>query len=230
MEFVFVVRRQELFERECPQGFLSLPPAALERDYLRSIATHGFFVERKHAEQDASLKQIIPYCVVTDGTRALCLQRQSSQGEARLHRKLSIGIGGHLNPPDASHGAAETLASGALREICEELEVDAANPVPVGVLNDDSNPVGSVHFGVVHVVRLPADVRVRETDHMIGHWTDWPGLRSELARGANFETWSALILRSWAPEEFLRVAAHSDLVHSGGPASAESFARASSSR
>ena len=224
MELVYVVRRPELFERECPQGFLSLPPDSLERDFLRSVADRGFFVERRHAEQDASLKQIIPYCIVTDGTRVLCLQRQTAQGEARLHRKLSIGIGGHLNPPDAERGAAETLASGALREICEELEVDAASPVPVGVLNDDSNPVGSVHFGVVHVVRLPLDVRVRETDHMIGRWSDWPGLRSELAHGANFESWSSLILRSWAPEEFLRVAALPDLVHSGG------YARASSSR
>lgn len=231
VEQVYVVRRTDLLARECPQGFLGLGPDALRQAYLSTIETRGFFIERPHAENDPTLKQIIPYCIATDGVRAFSLTRQSTQGEARLHHKISIGIGGHLNPVDAKRGNREVVACGAVREICEELEVDQADPQPVGALNDDSNSVGSVHFGLVHLVRVPADVRVRETDRMVGRFAAWGDLRAELARGANFESWSALILRSWTPEEFARVAASAGSAgHSAHLSHASSAAQASSSR
>src|SRR6185436_19800198 len=129
--------------------------------------------ERRHAEIDAALKQIIPYCVVArvrGGDREVFLTRRTTKGgDARLFGKRSIGIGGHLNPVDGPEAAADVLALGLRREIEEELSFEGPRTVrAIGVLNDDSTDVGSVHFGLVHVVRAEGDVRVRETDMLSG--------------------------------------------------------------
>ncbi len=234
MELVYVVRRRDLFERESIQGFRALSGETLSSHFLRPIAARGFFVERRHAEQDSSLKQIIPYCVVVarpqapagrtpasgtsratrDGVpnlRALCLRRLPKQGEMRLHRKLSIGIGGHLDPIDAEQGREGVVARGARREIEEELVVEGPQALAIGVLNDDSTPVGSVHFGVVHLVEASEDLSVRETDAMTGSWIAWENLRARAlgtppplggtaAPEGVFESWSQLVLAAWSAD------------------------------
>src|SRR5262245_31988140 len=64
-EFVYVLKRRDLFEQSGPvEGFRPHDPAELERLYLRRIRERGFFVERGHAERDPDFKQIIPYTVV----------------------------------------------------------------------------------------------------------------------------------------------------------------------
>ncbi|MFN0204680.1 MAG: hypothetical protein ACKVS6_00010 [Planctomycetota bacterium] len=235
MEFVYVVRRQDLFTIEAVQGFRALTPHQLETGLLATIRSRGFFVERAHAERDSSLKQVIPYCMVVDETsivnkansthatkgalRVLCLRRLGKQGEARLHDKLSIGIGGHLNPIDHrpaldpnksgdkyKPGDATDLAArarivecGVSREVSEELEIDekaAEAARPLGVLNDDSTPVGSVHFGIVYALPAPANVMIREREHMAGEFKEWRQLAIDEHTGANFETWSSYLLRS----------------------------------
>src|SRR5688572_9668213 len=101
MEFVFVVERARLFDLSYPHGFV---PAAADRDAaadrIARIRRHGFFVERRAAEQNSAWKQIIPYVVVRRGESILLLERKKKQGEVRLHGKLSIGVGGHINPVD----------------------------------------------------------------------------------------------------------------------------------
>jgi len=203
MDFVYVVPRSELFERETPKGFVRLGTDELAERYLSRIAERGFFVERRRAEQDPSLKQIIPYCVVASGDEILWLRRHRTQGESRLHDKLSIGIGGHIEPVDAEAGSRGVLAAGALREVEEELAGVETRFAAVGVLNDDSNAVGSVHFGIVLVApQAGPKPTVRETDRMTGAWSSWTELRERASQGANFESWSALVLNSWAPSEF----------------------------
>jgi len=43
---------------------------------------------------------------------------------------------------------------GMRRELMEEVAIDEVNETAVAVINDDSTDVGTVHFGVVHVVRV----------------------------------------------------------------------------
>ena len=100
---------------------------------FQGIRTHGleaaidrlldpenhFFMDREEAEADPTHKQLIPYLVVRSGDRVLCYTRGKSGGESRLHAKMSIGIGGHINDGDAH---AEHLNEGAyLRAIEREL-------------------------------------------------------------------------------------------------------------
>lgn len=196
MEFVYVVKRYDLFDLNFPHGFSFAEQDPAFGRYMEAVREHGFFIERRYTENDSGFKQIIPYAIITQGDQVLVLNRTNKQGEARLHNKRSIGVGGHINPVD---GIEQPLCNGCRREIEEELFIDEDfEPVPVGIINDESNPVGSVHFGVVHHVKLrDGKVRVRETAMMKAEFIAMDELK-ELA-GQNdtpFETWSSLIIQS----------------------------------
>jgi predicted NUDIX family phosphoesterase len=195
MEFVYVVKRYDLFERRFPHG-LELLDAGEMSAVDERIRQHGFFVERRHAELDSSFKQVIPYCVVVRGGEVFVMRRLEGGGEARLHGKRSVGVGGHINPVDGMGAGDDVVAEGLRREVEEELHVDGPWEVrTVGLLNDDSTDVGSVHVGLVGVVTTEADVRVRETDALEGGFVGVAELRRLLAEErASFETWSALVL------------------------------------
>ena len=196
MEFVYVVERARLFDLSFPHGLISAATCREQvQAYLTRIRDHGFFLERRKAEQDSSFKQIIPYMAIKKDDQVMLLERSDKQGEARLHGKRSIGIGGHINPVDVD--AADILLEGLRREVQEELHVDGSLDYRVaGFLNDDSSDVGSVHFGLVVVADASnAQVSIRETDMMDGRFV----ARSELvdlhaAEPDRFETWSALLV------------------------------------
>jgi predicted NUDIX family phosphoesterase len=203
MEFVFVVPRRDLFPECYPQGFQPFGDEGVTRASFEDAVSRGFFVEREHAEQNPELKQVIPYCIVERDGRILLLRRLSNGGEARLHGKLSIGVGGHINPEDiegtsgapASRHPADLLRAGSRREIHEELVVEGdVDVMSVGILNDDSNPVGAVHVGLVQLVRVTGDVSIREQDTLEGQFVEPDELRSRLEQGENFETWSSILV------------------------------------
>jgi len=188
------VKRYDLFDLEFPHGFLAGMDSGGVAEFLSHIKEKGFFIERRFCEMDSGFKQIIPYSVIEHNNKVLLLKRTSSQGEARLHNKSSIGVGGHINPID---GAEDTLMNGCIREIEEELVIEEDfEPVPRGIINDESNAVGSVHFGVVFLVRLGAgNVKVRETSMMTAEFVDIGELKRMIHReDTNFETWSSLII------------------------------------
>ncbi len=201
MEFVLVVPRHRLFVDRYPHGFE--PFSGDEREaWLDRIREHGFFVERRHAERSPDLKQVIPYAVLERDDRLFLMRRLTRGGEARLHGKLSVGVGGHINPVD---GAEDALDAGLRREIEEEVVVDGPwQATPAGVLNDDSTPVGAVHFGLVYRVAVAGDVRIRESEALEGSLTPRREvlrlLREERAR---FESWSALLLDASPPDGHL---------------------------
>lgn len=121
---------------------------------------NNFFIDRAAAEDDPSHKQLIPYALFHYQGKFLNYQRGKSGGEARLHAKRSLGIGGHINPVDTrdDHLGVETYMAGVEREIEEELKITGKHTQRiVAVLNDDSNDVGKVHLGVVHLFELESD-------------------------------------------------------------------------
>jgi len=159
-------------------------------DLRAAVLTHGRFIERPLAEESPDFKQLIPYVVVRDGPRTLLMERTDAGGDPRLHRKASIGVGGHYNPVDSGD---DPLTDGLRREWAEELLTDWDPEFRlVGLLNDDSNPVGSVHLGVVFVVEADGrPVAVREHDKLTARWADAGELRAALER---METWSRLVV------------------------------------
>jgi len=156
---------------------------------------HTKYIPRSLAEQDPAHKQIIPYVLVRRGGRFLHYVRGKSSGEKRLVSLGSLGIGGHINHRDEDlFGSGLDFYEAAVqRELHEELLIDG--PVTtrvIGLINDDSTPVGQVHFGVVHLCDL-ADEQVSRGEPCI---TDLRFLTLEelAARRDAMETWSQLCL------------------------------------
>ena len=156
-------------------------------------AQHTKYVPRSLAEDDPSLKQIIPYVLVRRGDTLLHYVRGKGSGEKRLVAKGSIGIGGHINHRDEDLFGSGTdyYELAVQRELHEELLIDADLTTRViALINDDSTPVGQVHFGVVHVCEL-GDGHVSRGEPCI---TDLRFLTLDQLRerrGA-METWSQL--------------------------------------
>lgn len=161
---------------------------------------HHVFMDRAAAEEDPSFKQLIPYCIFRCGDRILHYTRGKSGGESRLHAKISVGVGGHINPIDADDGRVGAAAyhAAVARELEEELILTGDPPHRIiALLNDDSNPVGQVHLGVVHLIDLPDEhVAAREdalTDLAFSPLTDLNGPMFE-----RLETWSQFCIRHLA--------------------------------
>jgi predicted NUDIX family phosphoesterase len=154
--------------------------------FLARIAEEGRFRPRAEAETDASWKQVIPYLVLRDRGRIFLMRRTRAGGDARLHERWSIGIGGHLNPGDGD------VLGGLRREFDEELEA-AWEPEfrLVGLLNDDTDPVGAVHLGVVFAAEAAGrPVEVRERHKLEGAFV----APIEVLRVYDrLETWSSLV-------------------------------------
>jgi len=164
------------------------------------IGRDGFFAEREAAESDPSLKQIIPYAVVTCGSQVFLFERRPKGGEARLHGRVSLGVGGHVNPQDAPDGLMDQAVENACeRELHEELAVESAYQKQVlGVLNDDSDPVGQVHFGIVYAVKTETpQVEIRENECMEGGFV---GVGEVSSYRERMESWSRILLETLWPE------------------------------
>jgi predicted NUDIX family phosphoesterase len=184
-EHVLVVPRDVVPDEA---GWLGLRTDGLDA-FLATAARHGRFEPREAMERDPSHKQLIPYLVLRDGDRYFLMRRTKAGGDARLHDKWSIGVGGHLNPGD------EDLFGGLRREWREELVADfEPDFVPAALLNDDTTDVGSVHLGVVFVADAAGrPVSVRETDKLEGRFAE---PRQVAAVADLLETWSRLVFEA----------------------------------
>jgi predicted NUDIX family phosphoesterase len=188
-EHVLVIPRRLFDELGAFQGLRTdtRPYVAALRD-----ARNYQFLARASAEGDPSYKQIIPYFIITHGGRVWCYVRGKRSGEQRLAAKSSIGIGGHINHLDQDL-FGDIYARAADRELREEIVVpEGATHRIAALLNDDSNDVGKVHLGIVHVLRSPTgEVRKRESVITEGAFRtpdELRGMRDSL------ETWSQICL------------------------------------
>lgn len=150
------------------------------------------FVPRFKAEEDESLKQLIPYFLICNDRRIWCYVRGKKSGESRLVAKASIGIGGHINNQDLNL-FDDLYSTAALRELEEEVSIGGPyTHRVVALLNDDATPVGRVHLGVIHVLQATTqEVSKREgviTEAGFRTLDELRGMRDRM------ETWSQICL------------------------------------
>lgn len=181
-ELVLVLARDKVPDGLDWRGVERRPFAPL----LEAVRQLGEFRPRGKVEDDPSLKQIIPYLLLRDGERIFLMKRTSAGGDARLHERYSIGVGGHVNPGDAD------VLGGLNREWREEIAADFVPEfAPLGLLNDDSNPVGAVHLGLVYEADAAGrPVAIRETHKLSGEFATLDAVARVQDR---LETWSALL-------------------------------------
>src|SRR5580704_18081405 len=189
-EMVLVVRRSLLESLGMFQGLRfdvdRYLPAMLARE-------NNFFAPRSSAETDPTLKQIIPYTILSSAGKVLRYKRGKKSGEQRLVAKGSIGIGGHMNDHDEQLFALDKEAyfAGVQREIDEELIVERPLQNRItALINDDSNEVGQVHLGVVHILELERPRAEKRGSMILGIEFLTPAqLRTERD---TLETWSQI--------------------------------------
>ncbi|NQU80592.1 MAG: phosphoesterase [Bacteroidetes bacterium] len=110
------------------------------------------FILKSVAEKDLNYKQLIPYAILTHDKKILTYKRGKQLSEKRLMHKHSIGIGGHISIEDPNLFTT-SYEEGMYREIHEELYIDAKyKEHTVALLNDDSDEVGKVHLGIIHML------------------------------------------------------------------------------
>ena len=180
-ELVYVVPRESVMAAD---GWYGIREADLVA-FVASIEQHGRFGPRPAMEADPTFKQVIPYLVLRDGDRYFLMRRTRAGGDVRLHDRWSIGVGGHMNPGD------ENLDGGLRREWSEEVVADFVPDFQfLGLLNDDTTPVGQVHLGAVFVADAGGRaVAIRETEKLAGGFAT----PAEVAAVASdLETWSRL--------------------------------------
>lgn len=194
-EMVLVIRRS-LFDR---LGAFQGIHLDVDR-YLPEFLSHknNLFLRRSEAETDPSYKQLIPYAVFTWKGQLLHYTRGIKSGEQRLIALGSIGIGGHINDSDEELELDRSAYHSAFhREIREEVHLAAGfRDRIVGLINDDSNEVGRVHLGVIHLVELESpEVRSAESALRQLEFLSIGELQNRLTA---LETWSQLVVQHWA--------------------------------
>jgi predicted NUDIX family phosphoesterase len=192
-ERVLVVPGAELDRLGRFQGFSSEAERYLSALLIPELMEYR---PRSQIEDDPSFKQIIPYVVFRSSDSVFCYTRGKSQGEARLHRLRSLGVGGHVSEDDAQGARTLDAYEAAMqRELSEEVEIRSPGRIRrVGLINDDATPVGQVHLGVVHLYELDRPELVpREEGLAEARFFNVDAIQS---LRSEFETWSQICIDS----------------------------------
>ncbi len=161
-----------------------------------------FVGPRPLLETDERFRQIIPYVVIKQGDEFIGYVRGSGGGEDRLHGKISIGVGGHIDLPDierehdGSINLAQTLGEAADREVDEEIDANVWFPQAkwVGLLSDNTDAVGRVHIGVVGLIHIDVGTEITSAEADTLTKLDAFSLSDLEQNRDRLESWTALLL------------------------------------
>ena len=164
--------------------------------YLDHLLAPGLasFRPRREVEDDPGFKQLIPYVIFRAGDLVFTYARGKGGTEARLHALRSVGVGGHVAEEDAEGQTHRAAYDAALRrELAEEVALGSPGRLTtVGLINDDSNPVGVVHLGVVHLYDLDRPAVTSREDALAdpAFWS----VADLIEQTHRFETWSQIVI------------------------------------
>lgn len=174
------------------QNFFSSPTNA---EFIDSyLDEYGIYLDRPYAETDPDFLQIIPYVVVHNNNEVFAYTRLKKGAESRLHSKVSIGIGGHVQQVHGKSPVNNYLETISI-ELNEELNIENSNTLqiqgPFIYIFDDTNEVGKVHLGLLFTCDVGSrKVSVKETEKIEGKMYSI----TELNTLSNFENWSVIAI------------------------------------
>ena len=171
-----------------------------EADFESKILKNFEFMIRGEAEENRDYKQPITYAIVLNEHKQVFVYirgwADSAAGDTRLHEKLSIWVGGHLEREEEE--SENPLRDCLEREMEEEIalkETHITDIFPIGYINDDRNDVGEVHLGVVYVIRTEGfQPSMKDGELAQGEFMDYTTLTSLSKSGKyDVETWTQLL-------------------------------------
>jgi predicted NUDIX family phosphoesterase len=193
------------FKREVLRAHPNPAKTFYDEGLWQDILAHLESRPRSAAEHDFNYKQLVVYVLINHAETFLSYQRTPKTEEARLKAKYSIGIGGHVNIQDASQlslfGAAgerwnDFLLEAVWREVNEEVQIQGTilrQPKLICFINDDSNDVGQVHFGVVWLVKIAEPNVTTRGERGIGKLS-FRNLEELSSMSDGLESWSQLLV------------------------------------
>ena len=185
-ERVLCVRREDVFPDGPWDGLVGDGMEAVQR----VIRERSFFMPRRDVEEDPSYQQVIPYVVFRHRDRFLLTRRLRASSEKRLRHLYSLGVGGHINPEDVANG--DPVSDGMRREWEEEVVYAGCFEArPLGLIHEESAPVGRVHLGLVFLLEGDTpEIAIRETDKLAGQLLTLDEMRIHYLE---MESWSQLV-------------------------------------
>ena len=196
---ILVIRRKILFNGNYGlfHGFLPHKKEDYESRIL--VASNSEYRLRRSVEEDPLWKQPIPYMLILNPElkRVFAYQRSKEDpfyAEKRLQGKWSMGIGGHIERADIK--MKNPLREGMFRELKEEVIINGriSEPKVLGYINDDSDNVGKVHFGILYLIETDAtEIKPRDRKIVNGRLRTVKELE-KICSSDNVETWSKIAL------------------------------------
>lgn len=165
-------------------------------------------------EESPDFVQPIPYIVIRRGDEVLAYERGAGGGDARLHSKVAIGFGGHVDGTDAHYTGdgiidlRKTMENACIRELEEELGISFTGTMPdlrsrllnwSHIISADDTPVDRVHIGLVAQIDVSAlpNIDPANFEDVIenARFVSADGLFTDSVAGVvELETWTRLIL------------------------------------
>ena len=171
-----------------------------DTDLLSDLIRIATFIDRATAEHDPSYKQLIPYSIIRNEGSVFQYKRSAWGQEPRLHGLYSIGVGGHVNRSDILPlftDVKSIIEWARERELTEEFNVKhLGQPRLIGLINDESDQVGRVHFGIAYEYCLDEPkVEPREKRNHIQY--DFIPIEEAVTHKERYESWSRIVIEQY---------------------------------
>lgn len=182
--------------------------AIYDLDFTKIKYNHLHFIDRSVVDSNEpkllaiaqQLPQVLPYVVVKYKDNFLTYSRAKG-AESRLHGKLSLGFGGHIDLDDLEDFEYIVL-DGVMRELMEELNLDVTSAYFLTnmskALVDTTNDVGSVHLGLLYVLEIDELDSIDADENEIS-LAEWQTLEQIQANKHQYENWSQLVIDDILP-------------------------------
>lgn len=218
---------KKAFGVEGLEGFITMSPKTFFESVGKSLfigRRHELETDERFGQ---ALPYVVLYQRVgsgdTAGVKVFVYQRTSKVGEQRLAGNLSVGTGGHVDIADLRHkdsivDVVATFATAISRELNEEIGFSTFDgekltfdqlrsnlgcsgyvvfPRFIGMINDQSDAVGRVHYGFVFALEVPAAFEpycLEEELSTVG-MSEIKLAKSRASEG--FENWSRIVLENF---------------------------------
>jgi len=214
-------RRAKELQRET---VLSIPKRALDEAGLHGfidpelvlmLMREGFvsYLERKRAERDYTVKQVVTYIIALRGREVLSYRRgRFSNANDEILGARSIGFGGHVADMDVDLWSPEMfgIPNNCVRELYEELDLtrDPRSHAQglfslCSFLNVDETDEAQRHIAAVVIYHCPPTFEPRKRELSINDLC-WLPLKSRPNHFDDFELWSRLLLDRFFHQDFWR--------------------------